>query len=104
MTSQEILFFPKAVRDLEKLDERFVRQILADIELLKLDTWPPAKVKRLGGVELWEVKTGDYRTLFLPVERCIVIARAVSRRDLDKAIGRFDFRLIFAWLREHRGK
>lgn len=100
--SRNILFFPKAVRDLEKLDQRFARQILSDIELLRLDTWPPAKVKKLKGVDLWEVKTGDYRTLFLPTDESAVIARIVNRRDLDKAIERLDIRLIFAWLREQQ--
>jgi mRNA-degrading endonuclease RelE of RelBE toxin-antitoxin system len=102
MSSRKILFFPRAVRDLEKLDERFVRQILADVELLKLDSWPPAKVKKLKGVELWEVKTGDYRTLFLPSEDSLVIARVVNRRDLGRAVERFDIRLIFVWLLERK--
>jgi mRNA-degrading endonuclease RelE of RelBE toxin-antitoxin system len=99
MTSRKILFFPRAVRDLEKLDQRFVRQVLTDVELLKLDSWPSAKAKKLKGIDLWEVKTGDYRALFLPTVQSIVVTRVVNRRDLDKAIGRLDVRLIFAWLR-----
>jgi mRNA-degrading endonuclease RelE of RelBE toxin-antitoxin system len=97
----EILFFPRALRDLQRLDERYARQVLGDIEfLLTNDPWPEGKVKRLQRTRLWELKTGDYRTLFLPEGRYVVIARVVNRRDLLAAVERFDVQVLIAWLRE----
>ena len=51
---REILLFSKAVRDLEKLDQKYVRQILADLELLRSSPWPPGKIKKLRDTMLWE--------------------------------------------------
>ena len=97
---REIVFFPKAVRDLEKLDQRYVPQILADLELLRTSPWPPGKIKKLRGTILWEAKTGDYRSLlFLEGEKAIV-TRVVNRRDLDAAIDRLDIAYVLKWLRE----
>ena len=86
--AREILLFPKAVRDLERLDEKYTRQILEDLELLRVSPWPPGKIKKLRGTPLWEVKTGDYRSLFLPDGARAAVARVVNRRDLDTAIER----------------
>lgn len=97
-----ILFFPRAVRDLENMQRRFAGQGLSDIELLRAGDWPPGKVKKLHGTDLWELKTGDYRTLFLPGGHVVVIVRVVNRRDLEAAILRIDVHRIFQWMREQQ--
>jgi mRNA-degrading endonuclease RelE of RelBE toxin-antitoxin system len=97
---QDIIFFPKAVRDLEKLDQRYVRQILSDLELLRNVPWPPGKIKKLRGTILWEAKTGDYRSLLFLEEEKAIVTRVVNRRDLDAAIDRLDIAYVLKWLRE----
>jgi mRNA-degrading endonuclease RelE of RelBE toxin-antitoxin system len=97
---RRIRFFPRAVLDPEKLDARFVRQILDDIAILGRTPWPPGRVKRLRGGRLWEVKTGSFRSLFVTERAEVVVVRIVNRRDLERAIGRIDVRTIFQWLRE----
>lgn len=99
---REVRFFPKALEDLQGLEEKYVRQILADLALLRSLPWPPGKVKKLHGSELWEVKTGNYRSLFYPHGREAIVVRVVNRRDLEKAVPRFDIRYVEAWLRRQR--
>ena len=96
--AERILFFPKALRDLQNLDAPYARQILEDLRLLEKPPWPPGKIKKLRGCDLWEVKTGDYRALFLLHQRKAVVVRVVNRRDLERSIRRIDPALVFAWL------
>ncbi|MBI4564747.1 MAG: type II toxin-antitoxin system RelE/ParE family toxin [Planctomycetes bacterium] len=101
---QEILLFPKAVRDLEKLDQKYTRQVLEDVELLRNDPWPAGKIKKRRGTPLWEIKTGDYRSLFLLEPKRAVIARGVNRKTLEAAVKSFDIRYVLDWLRRQEGK
>jgi mRNA-degrading endonuclease RelE of RelBE toxin-antitoxin system len=99
-----VLFFPKALRDLERLDRKQQGRIFSDIELLRTPPWPVGKVKRLQGVDLWEVKSGDFRVLFLPHQGGAVIVRIVNRRDLERAVGKVDPAYVFRWLANLKGR
>jgi hypothetical protein len=60
-------------------------------------------VKKLRGQEFWEIKTGDFRTLFWPHGKKVVILRVVNRRDLEGAIDRIDVRNLVRWFQEEHG-
>jgi mRNA-degrading endonuclease RelE of RelBE toxin-antitoxin system len=96
----ELVYAPRAQRDLLKLEKRHALQILEDLELLKTPPWPPGKVKKLRGQDYWEVKSGDFRAIFWPHKKSVVILRIVNRRDLEKAIDRIDVWALLKWLRE----
>jgi mRNA-degrading endonuclease RelE of RelBE toxin-antitoxin system len=100
---RELVYAPRAQRDLEELDKRYALQILADLELLQNLPWPPGKVKKLRGQDFWEIKTGDFRTIFWPQGKKVVILRVVNRRDLLDAIDRIDVRTILRWLKQEHG-
>ena len=100
MDKRELIYAPRAQRDILALAKRNAQQILADLEILEMPPWPPGKVKRLRGHDFWEIKTGDYRTIFWPQGTKVVILRVVNRRDLEKTLGRFDVRGLVEWLRE----
>lgn len=102
MDRRSLVYAPRAQRDLQGLEKRYALQILADLELLESSPWPPGKVKKLRGQDFWEIKTGDFRTLFWPQGRKIVILRVVNRRDLEGAIDRIDVRALVRWLQEER--
>lgn len=105
MDERVLVYAPRAQRDLLALPKRHSRQILEDLDLLRNPPWPPGKVKKLRGQDFWEIKTGDYRTLFWPHGKKVVILRAVNRRDLERTLGRINVRALVEWLREHgRGK
>ena len=100
MDEYELVYAPRAQRDLPALPKRHARQILNDLELLTTSPWPPGKVKKLRGHELWEIKTGDYRTILWPIKKKVVILRIVNRRDLERTLGRIDVRSLVEWLRQ----
>ena len=77
-------------------------QVLADLELLQAPPWPPGKVKKLRGCDFWEIKCGDYRAIFWPDGKDVVILRIVNRRDLEAAIDRIDVRALVRWVNEQR--
>ena len=99
MDERQLVYAPRAQRDLLDLPARQARQVLDDLELLQNPPWPPGKVKKLRGQEFWEIKTGDYRSIFWPEGKKVVVLRVVNRRDLMKSIGRIDLRAIVAWVR-----
>ena len=98
MAKLKLVYAPRAQRDLMKLPKRNALRILEDLELLETRPWPPAKVKKLRGLEYWEIKTGDFRTVFLPQKDRAVILRVINRRDLEQAIDRIDIRALKQWL------
>ena len=102
MDKRELVYAPRAQRDLLKLPKRFALQILEDLELLKDPPWPAGKVKKLRGHDFYEIKTGDFRTLFWPHRQDVVILRVIARRDLQAAIGRIDIQAVRKWLGENR--
>jgi len=72
--------------------------------LLKTPPWPPGKVKKLRGRDYWEIKSGDFRAIFRPHKKTVIVLRIVNRRDLEKAIGRIDIRALLRWIREQNNK
>ena len=87
---------------METLEAAEARRILEDLELLERPPWAPRKVKRLHGCDFWEVKTGDFRSLFWLHGKKVVILRVVNRRDLEREIGRIDLGALIAWVRKER--
>ena len=98
MDKLKLVYAPRAQRDLMRLPKRNALQILEDLELLEIRPWPAGKVKKFRGLDYWEVKTGDFRTIFLPQKDRAVILRIVNRRDLEQAIDRIDIRALKQWL------
>ena len=98
MAKYRLVYAPKAERDIRKIQKRFALQILEDIEILENSPWPHGKVKKLRDRDYWEIKTGDFRTIFWPHGKTVVILRVVNRRDLEKTIRRINFHAILLWL------
>ncbi len=103
MDKRELVYAPRAQRDLKGLQKHDAFLILEDLELLQTPPWPPGKVKKLRGQEFWEIKTGDFRTLFWPLGKRVVVLRVVNRRDLEAAIERIDVRALIRWFQETHG-
>ncbi|MBI2264682.1 MAG: type II toxin-antitoxin system RelE/ParE family toxin [Armatimonadetes bacterium] len=94
----ELIYAPRAQEDLLKLPVSVAAQILDNLELLITPPWPPGKVKKLKGQRFWEIRTGDYRTLFIPEKDKVVILRIINRRDLIKTIKLINIRALKDWL------
>ncbi len=100
MDRRVLVYAPRAQRDIGDLQKADALRVLDDLEILQTPPWPAGKVKKLRGHDFWEIKTGDFRTLFWPHGAMVVILRVVNRRDLEGAIGRIDVRTLLRWLRE----
>ena len=96
-----LIYAPRAQKDFLSLPKKICSQILDDLKLLENPPWPPGKVKQLRGQKFWEIKIGDYRTLFIPEKGNVIILRVVNRKDLEKAIKRIDIRYILQWIKQN---
>lgn len=100
MDKRLLIYAPRAQRDLEELEQRNALRILDDLEILVTPPWPPGKVKKLRGHDYWEIKTGDFRAIFRPQGKTVVVLRVINRRDLGKAIDRINMRALREWLQQ----
>jgi mRNA interferase RelE/StbE len=74
----ELIFLPKAVRDLERLSPEIARRIERKLELLCQDL--SGDVKRLVDFTPgWRLRVGDWRVLFQPEQTRVVVHRIVHR-------------------------
>ena len=100
MDKRDIVYAPRAERDLLKLSKKDALSVLDDIEILEHPPWPHNKVKKLKGTDYWEIKSGDFRAIFFQQGREAVVLRVINRRDLEKAIQRIDVKALLKWMRE----
>ncbi len=76
----DILFKPRAVKDLESFPQKIQRRILAKVEEMRDDL--SGDVKRLTDwTPEYRLRVGDYRVLFEIDEDAIVIYRIRHRRE-----------------------
>ena len=104
MDRRTVQFAPAAERDWLKLPRRDAERILDDLALLESPPWPAGKIKPLRGCSYWEIKTGDYRSLFLPVRKAVIILRVVHRRDLERAVKQITPAAVAQWLQKVKPK
>ena len=97
-----LVYSPRAQRDLKKLPPREAGQILDDLQKLALPqkAWPSGQVKKLRGHPYSEIKTGDYRTIFLCQGQKVIVLRSVNRRELERELRRIDWHWLTQWLKE----
>jgi mRNA-degrading endonuclease RelE of RelBE toxin-antitoxin system len=100
MDKRIVKFAPRAERDWLKLPRRDAERILDDLALLESPPRPAGKIKPLRGCSYWEIKTGDYRSLFLPVGKEAIILRVVHRRDLERAVKQINPAAVALWIRQ----
>ncbi len=97
---RRLVYAPHAQHDLLTLEKRFARQISSRLPILETPPWPPGKVKKLRGCDFWEIRSGDFRAVFWPRGKDVVVLRVVNRRDLKRALGRIDRRAVEKWAKE----
>lgn len=104
MDRRTVILAPGAERDLFKLPKRDAGLVVKDIELLQTPPWPPGKVKKLRGLDYWEIKTGDYRSIFLTEGKKVVVLRIINRRDLFRTIKHINITAVIRRLQNRQEK
>jgi mRNA interferase RelE/StbE len=64
MESYEIQFQPSVRKDLRKLSPDNVGRVLAKIETLTNEPFPPQAIQLKGGNQLYRIRIGDYRVVY----------------------------------------
>lgn len=79
---------PRALRDLGGLEKAIAREILDGLEILGARPWPgPPQVKKLRGYKsLYRLRVGDYRAIFEPTPKGVVVLRVIDRKELERTL------------------
>lgn len=75
---------PSARKELEGLDDGIIARILPRIESLTTDPRPRSCKKLRGYTDLWRIRAGDYRRVYIidDAGKVVSIARIAHRRDV----------------------
>ena len=100
MSKYTVIIAPRAERDLRKLTKKNALMVAENLKLLRAARWPANKVKKLRDVGFWEIKTGDYRSLFVLEGTKVGVLIVIHRRDLSRTIKHINVIEAVRWLRE----
>ncbi len=80
----QILFAPRALRDLEALSVRDRERVAKRIDRLSKDPRPAGVRKLEGADDIYRLRVGDYRVLYIVEDRVITVSiiRVGHRRDI----------------------
>jgi mRNA interferase RelE/StbE len=80
----QVLFNPRARRDLKKLPRAVAERVAIEIDGLAADPRPPGVKKMHGDDNLWRIRVGAYRVVYeIHDGRLIVlIVRVADRKDI----------------------
>lgn len=82
--SYSIVFVPSAQRSLQQIEKRDQKRIVARIDALAEDPYPPGARKLSGGTAEFRIRIGDYRVIYSvnDVEILVVVIRIGHRKDV----------------------
>jgi mRNA interferase RelE/StbE len=74
---------PSARRELENLSDRLIARLMPKIERLADDPRPPGCRKLRGYKDLWRVRVGDYRVVYIIEDdnKMVTVTRIAHRRE-----------------------
>ena len=84
MGSFELKWRISTRKDIRKLPPQEVVRILAEVESLPANPFPPGCEKLAGAEHTWRIRVGDYRVIYevLADTRTLVIQRVRHRKDV----------------------
>ena len=84
MPGYRVLFKPSADKALRKLPESVQKRIAAAAEELGDDPRPPGCVKLEGADDLWRIRVGVYRVVYViqDDELIVLVVRVAHRKDI----------------------
>jgi len=70
-----------AYRDLKKLPIEIAGAIFMDLAQLKTNRHPPSSKKLTGQGDVYRLRTGDYRSMYVIGDGVVTVARVKHRRE-----------------------
>jgi len=88
MASYNIFFKPSVEKDLRPLPKSLVARVMAQIEKLKTDPFPPRAIKLSSAERLYRIRVGDYRIVYEVDTKAkqVVIHYIRHRREVYRAL------------------
>jgi len=80
MAKYQIEFSKGAVKDHRKLPEQY--KVLVNMALKKLSEGQPLDIKSIKGEkDIYRIRVGKYRVLYVKMERTLLITKIADRKD-----------------------
>jgi mRNA interferase RelE/StbE len=77
----QLIFKPRARRDLEKLRGELAERIARAVDRLAMQPRPAGCKKLVGGENLWRIRVGDYRVVYeIKDDMLIVLVVRIGHR------------------------
>ena len=88
MASYSLSYRPSVEKDLQSIPRSFVARIIARIERLPSDPFPPQSAKLQGAERLYRLRVGDYRIVYeVDLDALHIIVQYVRhRRDVYRRL------------------
>jgi mRNA interferase RelE/StbE len=79
-----VLYDPKALKELTKLDKSAARRIVKAIDALSVDPRPSGTRTLVGYPDLWRIRVGDYRVIYTTkdAEFVVLVLRIAHRSNV----------------------
>lgn len=84
MATYSILWKPSAVKELKKLSREVIPRVIAAVETLASDPFPPNVRKLRGADQTYRVRVSDYRVVYT-VEESILLVEVIRIRHRKNA-------------------
>jgi len=85
----EVVFGREALKDRRRIPDERVEEIASRLQMIATGRSRNLDIKALRGVKPWlRLRVGDYRVVYRHSRRRILVARVVSRQELESAIGK----------------
>jgi len=64
MDSFKVVFKPSVHKDLRRLPKAMIQRVMAHLERLKDNPFPPNSIKLEGAEQIYRIRVGDYRVIY----------------------------------------
>jgi mRNA interferase RelE/StbE len=87
----EVVFSREALKDRRRIPDERVREIASRLQMVATGRSRNLDIKALKGLKPWmRLRVGDYRVVYRKAGSTILVARVVSRQELESAIGKLE--------------
>jgi mRNA interferase RelE/StbE len=96
MSGYAVELTTKAVKEIEGLDKKAQKRVIAEIEALASNSRPPGCEKLQQNPQFYRVRSGNHRIIYLldPQAKKVIIALVRHRKDAYRGIDKLDPKVV----------